>query len=38
MAERLKQLSGRTPVRDQVSAAEWAKSFDLAACYRLLDL
>ena len=25
-------------VRDQVSAAEWQKRVDLAACYRLLDL
>ncbi|MDA8107581.1 MAG: class II aldolase/adducin family protein [Betaproteobacteria bacterium] len=26
------------PVREQVSAAEWAKRVDLAACYRLVDL
>lgn len=26
------------PVREQVSAAEWEKRVDLAACYRLIDL
>jgi ribulose-5-phosphate 4-epimerase/fuculose-1-phosphate aldolase len=34
----LKPASGRTAVRDQVGAAEWAKRVDLAACYRLVDL
>ena len=38
MAGRVKQLPGRSAVREQVSAAEWEKRVDLAACYRLLDL
>jgi ribulose-5-phosphate 4-epimerase/fuculose-1-phosphate aldolase len=38
MAERVRQVSGRKSVREQVSAAEWEKRVDLAACYRLIDL
>ena len=34
----VQSVSKRTPVREQVSDAEWAKRVDLAACYRLLDL
>ena len=34
----VQSVSKRTPVREQVSKAEWAKRVDLAACYRLLDL
>ena len=34
----VQSVSQRTPVREQVSDAEWAKRVDLAACYRLLDL
>jgi len=34
----LQSVGGRKPVREQVSAEEWAKRVDLAACYRLVDL
>jgi ribulose-5-phosphate 4-epimerase/fuculose-1-phosphate aldolase len=34
----LKPVGGRKPVREQVSAEEWARRVDLAACYRLVDL
>jgi ribulose-5-phosphate 4-epimerase/fuculose-1-phosphate aldolase len=38
VAERIISMSERISVRDQVSAAEWEKRVDLAACYRLIDL
>jgi ribulose-5-phosphate 4-epimerase/fuculose-1-phosphate aldolase len=33
-----RQPAPALPVREQVSAAEWQKRVDLAACYRLIDL
>jgi ribulose-5-phosphate 4-epimerase/fuculose-1-phosphate aldolase len=38
MAERVTPIGKRAPVRERVSAAEWEKRVDLAACYRLLDV
>jgi ribulose-5-phosphate 4-epimerase/fuculose-1-phosphate aldolase len=38
MAGRVTPIVKRTSARNQVSAAEWDKRVDLAACYRLLDL
>ncbi len=38
MAERVTPIVKRAPVRERVSATEWEKRVDLAACYRLLDV
>lgn len=34
----VRQLKPGRSVREQVSAEEWQKRVDLAACYRLIDL
>jgi len=38
MAERVTPIGKLRSLRGEVSAAEWEKRVDLAACYRLLDL